>query len=176
MWRRLSEEEKTTLMANYKAGAYVVRFLMGFWLIFVSLVYLEGIKTSIESILAQKYLEGIGPMIAGIVLGLFFYGIPIHFIRTTGAEEIKALKHDMVFLGSAIYVDGGQSFRGRIRGRRSRRYAIVKLVDEWGAGRQIQCRAIGALKRTCREGDRITVLKVVSDKGEEIIAMKKKLI
>lgn len=177
MFRKLSEEEKRNIMANYILGAYLIRFLMGAWMLFVTIGYVNGIKKAVEEIAQGNYFSGIGSMIAGVVAAIFFYGVPIVLIRIVGTEEIKLLKNDEIYIGEAFFVSSSYSLRSRERGRSTRYFAKIKLIDEWGnAYSQKECRSIGNLGTTCREGDRITVLRLVKPTGEELVCMKKKLI
>lgn len=177
MWRRLSAEEKRNLMANYKFGAYLVRALMGAWLVFLTVGYLSGLRTAITSVAQGEYFSGIGSIIGGAVAGIVLYGIPVWVIRSVGTEEIRLLKNDEIYIGSALFLSGTYSGKVSKMGRAVRYRAKVKLLDEWGnAFRQVECRSIGDLRRSCKEGDRITVLRLSKPEGDELVAMKHKLI
>jgi hypothetical protein len=177
MWRRLNEEEKKNLLANYQFGAYLVRFLMGGWLLFITIVYIFGIQNAVESLAQGDYFSGVGSMLGGAMAAILLYGIPILLILRVGTEEIRLLKNDEIYLGSALFVSGGRSIRVLQKDRAVRYFAKVKLLDEWGnACQQIECRSIGDLRRSCKEGDRISVLKIPKMSGDELISMKKKLI
>lgn len=175
MWRQLNEEERQKLMVQYKGGAYLLRFLLGFWLLFISIYYLIGIKGAVESIVGKDYFTGIGTLVVLIILGLFFYGIPIRILKKQGTEEIKALNSGNAFMGEAVFLSAGYDIRaGNTGGNKFKYYAIIRLIDEYGnAGGECKCRSIGDLKNKCREGEIISVLKVVKDSGEEYLCMKK---
>lgn len=177
MWRKLNEEEKHNLLVNYKFGAYIVRFLMGAWILFVTISYFMGICTAVETITRGDYFSGIGSIVAGVIGAVFFYGIPIFLICKVGTEEIKVLKNDAIYIGEALFISGSYSHRSKQAGRAVRYLARVKLIDEHGnAYKQVECRSIGNLRNSCKEGDRITILRLVKPAGDEMVAMKKKLI
>ncbi len=177
MWRKLNEEEKRNLLANYKFGAYLLRFLLGTWMLFVTIGYVSGIRTAIVTIAQGDYFSGIGSIVGGAIGAIFFYGIPILLIRNVGTKEIKVLENDEIYIGEALFISGSYSHRSKHDGRSIRYLAKIKLFDEWGnAYQQVECRSIGNLRGTCKEGDRITVLKLAKPSGDELVAMKKKLI
>ncbi len=164
-------------MANYKLGAYIVRFLMGAWLLFVSIGYFSGIRTAVGALCRGDYFSGIGSLIGGAVAAVLLYGIPIWAIRSVGTEEIRLLKHDEIYIGAALFVSGSFSRRSRQSGRVVRYLARIKLLDEWGnVCGQVECRSVGNLRNACKEGDRITVLRLAKSEGDELVAMKHKLI
>ena len=175
MWKRLNEEEKRNLMVNYKLGAYIVRFLMGAWLLFLTVGYAFGIQGAIDSIGRGDYFSGIGSIIFGTIAGIIFYGIPIVAIKKIGTEEMKALKNDEVYWVDAIFISSRRSFSNR---KRPARYlATVNILDDWGnVYKQIECRSISNLRNSCKAGDRITILRLVKENQEEFLAMNKKLI
>lgn len=177
MWRRLSDEEKKNLLANYQFGVYLVRFLMGAWLLFITIAYISGIRSAVRNLAQGDYFSGIGSMVCGAIAAILLYGIPIWLIRRVGTEEIRLLKNDEIYLGTALFVSGGRSIRTLQKNRAVRYVAKVKLLDEWGnTYGQVECRSIGDLRRSCKEGDRIMVLKLSKSSGDELIAMKHKLI
>lgn len=175
MWRKLNEEEKQVLSANYKFAAYIVRFMMGAWLLFLTIGYISGIRGAIESIMQGDYFSGIGSIVAGAIAAVMFFGIPILLIRNVGTEELQLLKDDDVYIGSALFISGRRSSRGR-KGR-MRYFAKVNLLDEWGnACSQVECRSIGNLQNSCKEGDRITILRIPKADGDELVAMKNNML
>lgn len=177
MWRKLNEEEKRNFTVNYLFGVYLFRFVMGAWLLFVTVGYLFGIPSAFDAIARGDYFSGVGSLIAGTVAGIVFYGIPIILLRRIGPEGIQALKEDEVYLGEAFFVSGTHSYRSKKLGRGTRFFANVRLIDEYGnATQEIKCRSIGNLKTTCKVGEKIAVLKVVKASGDELIAMKHKII
>ena len=177
MWRKLSEEEKRNLLANYQLGAYIVRFLMGGWLLFVTIGYVSGLRNVMVAMGQGDWFSVFVGVVGGVIGAVLFYGIPVWVIRNIGTQEIQALKNDEVYLGAALFVSGTYSFRSRRMGQSIRYLAKVKLLDEWGNTRgMVECRSIGNLRTTCREGDRITVLRLAKPDGDELVAMKKKLI
>ncbi|MBE6146784.1 MAG: hypothetical protein E7168_00455 [Firmicutes bacterium] len=175
MWKRLDDEEKRNLMANYKLGAYSVRFLMGAWLIFLTFGYISGVEGAIISISEGNYFSGVGSLVGGVVAAIFLYGIPIFAIKKIGTEEIRALKNDEVYYGQAFFVSGRRKLQKR--DRPARYVAKVNILDGFGnIYKQVECRSIGNLRILCKEGDRITVLRIVKENEEELIAMKSKLL
>lgn len=165
------------MLANYQLGAYIVRFLMGGWLLFVTIGYISGVRDMLKAMEQGDWVSVIVGVIGGVIAGIFFYGVPIWMIRNIGTREIQALKSDEIYLGEALFVSGTYSFRSRRMGQSIRYLAKIKLLDEWGnARKQVECRSIGNLRATCKEGDRITVLRLVKPDGDELVAMKKKLI
>ena len=177
MWKKLNEEEKRNLLVNYQFGAYIIRFLMGAWLLFVTIGYVSGIRNVADAISGKDWFTVFVSIVGGVLGGIFFYGIPVWVIRNVGTQEIKMLKNDEIYLGEALFVSGTYSYRSKRKGRSIRHLAKIKLLDEWGNTRgQVECRSIGNLRATCREGDRITVLRLAKPDGDELVAMKKKLI
>ena len=176
MWRKLNEEEKQILSANYKFGAYIVRFMMGAWLLFVTIGYISGIRGAIESIIQGDYFSGIGSIVAGAIAAVMFFGVPILLIRNVGTEELQLLKDDDVYIGSALFISSRRSRKNGMKGR-VRYFATVNLLDEWGnACSQVECRSIGNLQNSCKEGDRVTMLRIPKADGDELIAMKNNML
>lgn len=175
MWRQLNEEEKQKLMAQYKGVVYLLRILLGFWLLFISLYYIGGIKGAVEEIISGQYAAGIGTMAVLAILGIFFYGLPIRILRKQGTEELSALNSGNVYMGEAVFLSAGYDIRsGNAGGNKFKYYAIIRFIDAYGcAGGDFKCPSIGDLKNKCREGEIISVLKVVKDSGEEYLCMKK---
>ncbi len=177
MWRKLNEEEKRNLAANYLVGTYLLRFLLGIWMLFVTIGFFFGIKSALEAMSQGDYFAGVGSLIAGAIGGIVFYGIPIVLLRKIGTEEIQALREDEVYLGEALFVSGHYSHRSKQPGRVIRYYAKIQLLDAYGkVVQEVECRSIGNLRSTCRVGEKITVLKVAKTSGDELIAMKQKII
>ncbi len=177
MWRKLNEEEKSNLMANYLVSRYALRFLLGIWMLFVTIVFFFGIKSAFEAMAQGDYFSGVGSLIGGAIGGIVFYGIPILLLRKTGTEEIQALKEDEVYLGEALFVSGHYSHRSKQPGRVTRYFARIQLLDAYGnVVQEVECSSIGNLRSTCRIGEKITVLKLAKASGDELIAMKQKVI
>ena len=175
MWRKLNEEEKQILSANYKFAAYIVRFMMGAWLLFLTIGYISGIRSAIETIMQGDYFLGIGSIVAGAIGAIVFFGIPIWAIQNIGTEELRLLKNDDIYIGSALFVSGRRSKRGK-KGR-TRYFAKVNLLDEWGnAYNQVECRSVGNLRNSCKEGDKVTIIRLAKADGDELIAMKENML
>ncbi len=105
------------------------------------------------------------------------YGIPVWVIRSVGTEEIRLLKNDEIYIGAALFLSGIYSGNVSKKGRAVRYHAKVKLLDEWGnAFGQVECRSVGDQRISCKEGGRITVLRFSKPEGDELVAMKHKLI
>lgn len=169
MWRKLSNEEKSTLLANIKLGTYVTRFVLGIWLIFVSLYYISGIKEACNSFTSGNTLNGVA-ILFGMALGaIVFYGIPI-YLFVTGGTDLKLLESDEAYIGSAFYIS---SYHTNLRsGRRKKYVATVKLIDEYGnAYQKVECESVGDPDKYCKEGDRVDMLRI----GDRLLCMPKKL-
>lgn len=170
MRRKLSEEEKTVLLANYKVGTYLTRFLLGGWLIFVSLYYLAGVKEVINNFTSGKSLVGMG-IIFGMVIGaIVFYGIPIYFLCSTG-NQLKIIENNETYIGSAFYISSYHTNRGS--GRRQYYVATVQLIDEYGNAYQtVECEAIENPQKYCKEGDRVEILYI----GDRLLCLPRRML
>lgn len=87
MWRKLTSDEQTMLLANYRFGAYMLRFVMGLWLVFITLYGTEGVKQLLENLRSFNYAGSIGVVLGLCVVGLCIY-VPCYLIRNIGTEEI----------------------------------------------------------------------------------------
>lgn len=145
-----------------------MRFVLGVWLIFVSLYYMGGIKEISNSFTTGNTLNGIAILFGMAIGAIVFYGIPI-YIFITGGNDLKLLEGDEAYMGSAFYVS---SYHTNLRsGRRQKYIATVKLIDEYGnAYQKIECESVGDPDKYHKEGDRIDILRI----GDRLICLPKK--
>lgn len=174
MWRRLSDDTRNMFLGTYKFEAYLIRITMGIWILFA--ISIEWILINDMCIYIAKHdilniITGVFGIAFIFLMGLF---LPVHFIRTTGTEEIKALQSGEALVADGFFVSSRKVYRGK---RKSKYYeTTVRIIDEYGnAFQTVTCRSIGNMGNSCKEGDRVLILMPNLSRCDELICMKTKM-